>query len=147
VACQYPVDRVPLHTRFESRQGAGCAPTRRHVPCNTRPCHLAKVVFGAATCPMALDLASHIGRAPTQPRVSWIWTCWEGSEAATCPVALDPASLIRRVLAPPCVSWLRTRSEGSSAPRILRFLILPPYREGSWLPRILWFPMGCGSQT
>jgi hypothetical protein len=70
--CHYPTDRVPLHTSFKSRQGAGHAPMRCHVPCSTGPCLPAKVVSRVATCPVALDPASLIGRALMLPRVPWL---------------------------------------------------------------------------
>jgi hypothetical protein len=49
-----------------------------------------------------------------------------GSEATTCPAAPEPASLVQRAPAPPRVSWLWN---------------LPPYREGSRLPCVLWSPV------
>jgi hypothetical protein len=67
---RYPADRVPLHTSFKSRQGAEHTPMHRHVPCSTGPCLPTEVGFGAATCPVALDPTSLIGRAPVPSRVS-----------------------------------------------------------------------------
>jgi hypothetical protein len=65
-----------------------------------------------------------------------------GSGAATCPVALEPASLLRMALVSPRVSWLQTHGEDSGAPHVLWLGIIPPCREGSELPRVLWSPMG-----
>jgi hypothetical protein len=75
-------------------------------------CH---VLSQVAMCPVAPDLASLLGRAPTLPRVPWLQTpppfskglrcchvshsfeprilAQEGSGAATCSLVLDPASL------------------------------------------------------
>jgi hypothetical protein len=55
---RYPIDRVPLHTRLKSRQVTWCAFTHCDVPYGTRPRPLTEVGSGAATCHMALDLAS-----------------------------------------------------------------------------------------
>jgi hypothetical protein len=40
-----------------------------------------KVGSGDVTCPAALEPVSLIGRAPTSPRVPWLWIRWEGSDA------------------------------------------------------------------
>jgi hypothetical protein len=107
-------DGRALHISFKSRHGAGRGPTRHHMPCSTGPCLPSKVDFGAATCPVALDPTSLIGRTPAPPCVPWIRTppptrdgsgapCvlqlhilppWRGGlRSATCPMAPDPASL------------------------------------------------------
>jgi hypothetical protein len=39
IFCRYPIDWVPPRTSFKSRQGAGCASTRYHASCSTRPGH------------------------------------------------------------------------------------------------------------
>jgi hypothetical protein len=92
---QYPADQVPPHTGLSPRQGR-CT----------------------ATCPTSLDPTTLLGRAPTLPRVTWLWipppcsrglrcchescgsgSCLptrEGSGAAMCPAAIDPATLLRR---------------------------------------------------
>jgi hypothetical protein len=60
-----------------------------HVSYGSKPCQLAQEGSGAATCLMALGLASLSRRALALPRVTWLWTlppCGEGSSAATCPV-------------------------------------------------------------
>jgi hypothetical protein len=49
------------------------------MPCSTRPYLPVKVSSGAVTCPMASDLASPIGRAPTPPCVPWLRNHEEGS--------------------------------------------------------------------
>jgi hypothetical protein len=78
---------------------------RHHVPYSTEPCLSAKVGSEAATCPVALDPASLIGRVPTPPRVSWLSTRWEGS---------DVLRVLRLWILPTC--W-----EGSRLPHVLRF--------------------------
>jgi hypothetical protein len=61
---------------------------------------------GVATCPMATDSASLLGRAPVLPRVSRLRThlpARDGSGSTTCPAAPDPASLLGRAPALPRV--------------------------------------------
>jgi hypothetical protein len=75
----------------------------------------------AVTCPVALDLASLLGRAPVLSRIPRLWIlpqcsgghqCYhvshdtgprlparEGSSTVTCPAALDPVSLLGRATA------------------------------------------------
>jgi hypothetical protein len=103
--CRYPIDQVTPHTGLSPRQG------RR-----------------TATCTIALDPASLLGRAPALSRVPRLWilppcsgglrrchvsrgarSCvpaQDGSDAVMCPTALDPASLLRRALALPHVPRL-----------------------------------------
>jgi hypothetical protein len=79
-----------------------------------------------AMCPVALDPASRLRRAPALPRAPRLWTlslcsgglqCCHmshdsgpclpieaGSGAAMCPMAPDPASLLRRAPMLPCVT-------------------------------------------
>jgi hypothetical protein len=93
---QYRADRVLLHISFKSRQRVVRAPTCRHVPCSIGPCFPAKVGSGVATCPVAPDPTSLIGRAPVPSRVPWFWTpppCKGGLRCATCPTVSNPASL------------------------------------------------------
>jgi hypothetical protein len=71
----------------------------------------------------------------------------EGSRAAMCLAALGPASQSRQAPTSPCIPWLQTHWEGSRAPCVLRHQILPPYGEGSGLPRVLWCSLGCGPQA
>jgi hypothetical protein len=56
--CQYPVDPIPLYTSLKSRQIVGRASTHCHVAYDSGPHLPAKVGSGAATCPMAPELAS-----------------------------------------------------------------------------------------
>jgi hypothetical protein len=108
-----------------------------HVPCSTGLCLPIKVGSGAAMCPVAPDPAFLIGRAPTPPRVPWLWTPPPYNEVLRCttyPTTPDPAFLHGR--APVRHVSCSSRSclpvgESSGAPRILRLRILPPYREGS----------------
>jgi hypothetical protein len=72
--CQYPSNRVPLHTSFKSKQVAGRASTRCHVPYGSGPRFPAKVGFGATTCPTAPDLTSRLRCAPTLSCVLWLRT-------------------------------------------------------------------------
>jgi hypothetical protein len=61
---------------------------------------------GVITCPVALDLASILRRAPVPPHVPQLRTRLptnEGSGVVMCPIALDPTSLLRRAPVPPCV--------------------------------------------
>jgi hypothetical protein len=71
-------------------EGAGRAPTRRHVSCSTGPCLSVEVGSGAATCLAAPEPTSLIRRALTMPCVPWLQTHW----STTCPMAPDPASLL-----------------------------------------------------
>jgi hypothetical protein len=70
--CRYHADLVPPRTRFKSRQRAGRATTRCHVPHTTGTCLPAMVGSGAATCSAAPDPASLIRRAPALPQVLWL---------------------------------------------------------------------------
>jgi hypothetical protein len=56
-SCQYPADRVPLHTSLKSRQVAGRVFTHYHVPYGSGPHLPAEVGSSATTCPMASDIA------------------------------------------------------------------------------------------
>jgi hypothetical protein len=127
--CRYPVNRVPPHTGFKTRQGAGGATTRCHMSRSLGP-RLPTKGSGVATCPAAPNLASLSRTAPVLPHVPWLRTsppcqgglrychvshgsgpCLpvkEGSSAATCPVAPDLASLLRRAPVLSCVPRLRT---------------------------------------
>jgi hypothetical protein len=129
---------------------------RRHVSCSTGPCLPAEVGSGAATCPVALDLASLIGRAPAQPRVPWLWTrlparlgsgasrvlqlwilppCKRGLRCTTCHTAPDPVSLQGRALERHVYRGSGSRllaRERSGAPCVLQLRILPPCRGGLW---------------
>jgi hypothetical protein len=96
---RYLADRVPLHTSFKSRQGAGCAPTCRHMSCGTGPCLPAKVCSEATTRPVTPDSASLIGRAPMPPSVSWLRTRWEGSDV---PPSCGSGSCLHTGRAPGC---------------------------------------------
>jgi hypothetical protein len=93
---------------------------RCHVSHSTEPHLPIREGSSAAMWPMALDLASLLGRAPVLPRVLLLQTsppsrgglrCYnvshgsgpclptgEGSSVATCPIAPDPTSLTRRAL-------------------------------------------------
>jgi hypothetical protein len=78
----------------------------------------AKEGSSVATCPVAPDLASLIGRALVLPHVEWLQTflpAREGSGIATRSVAPNPGSLIGRAPASPRLPWLQTP---------------PPYRGG-----------------
>jgi hypothetical protein len=105
---RYHAERVPLHTSFKPRQGAG----RASAHCHVLP-HI-------AMCSMAPDPASLLGRALVVPRVPRLWIphphsgglrrCYvphgnglslpaqEGSGAATCLMTPDP---------PPCSGRLQ----------------------------------------
>jgi hypothetical protein len=72
--CRYPTDRVPPHTSFKSRQGAGHASTRCDLPDSSRPHLTIEVDSGGVTCPAAPDLASLLRGAPALPRVPQLWT-------------------------------------------------------------------------
>jgi hypothetical protein len=91
--CRYPVDRVPLHISFKSKiRSEMCT----HMPCSTEPCLPIEVGSGVATCMVAPDPASLIGRVPAPSCVSWIQTpppCKGGLRCATCPMAPNLASL------------------------------------------------------
>jgi hypothetical protein len=58
--CRYPADWVPLHTSFKSRQVAGHASMRCHMPYGSGPHLPAEMDSGAATCPIALELACRL---------------------------------------------------------------------------------------
>jgi hypothetical protein len=90
--CRYPADRVPLHTRFKSRQVVGRTSTHCHMPYGSGPRLPAEVDSGAGTCPMAPDLTS----------------AEMGSDAATCPMAPDLNSRQRWAPMLSRVLWLRT---------------------------------------
>jgi hypothetical protein len=103
LGCRYPVDQVPQHISFKTRQGAGRAPMRHHVSYSTGSCLSAKVGSKVVTCPGTPYPASLIRRDPMPPHVLWLRTHWEGSGA-------------------PCVLWLKILPpcwEGSGLPRIL----------------------------
>jgi hypothetical protein len=57
---RYPADQVLLHISFKSRQVAGRASTLCRMPYDSGPRLSAEIGFGAATCPIALDLASRL---------------------------------------------------------------------------------------
>jgi hypothetical protein len=76
--CWYPVDWVPLHTSFKSRQVAGSASTRCHVPYDSKPHLTAEMGSGAAMCPIAPDLTSWLRWDPALPRVIWLRTSAPG---------------------------------------------------------------------
>jgi hypothetical protein len=65
----YHINRIPLHTSFKLRQGAGHAPTCHHVFYSTGPCLPTKVGSEATTCIVALDPTSLRGRALVSPHV------------------------------------------------------------------------------
>jgi hypothetical protein len=72
-----------LRTSPPCRDGLWCC----HVSYGSGSCQLAQEGSGAATCLMALGLASLPRRALALPRVPWLWTlppCGEGSSAAMC---------------------------------------------------------------
>jgi hypothetical protein len=94
--CRYHVDRVPLHTSFKSRKGAGHAPTRRHVPCSTGPYLPANVGSETVMCPVVSDPASMMKRAPALPRILQIQILPPyrgGLQSTVYPTTPDPASL------------------------------------------------------
>jgi hypothetical protein len=66
-SCWYPVDRIPPHTSFKSRQVVGHASTRCHVSYGFGPRLSAEMGSGATTCPMAPDLTSRLRWAPALP--------------------------------------------------------------------------------
>jgi hypothetical protein len=103
--CRYPADLVLLHIGLSLRQGA------RHIAtCLVAP-DPAREGSDAATCYMALDPTSLLGRDPALPCVPRFWTlplcsrglrrchvprgfgpylpAWESSDAATCPADLN----------------------------------------------------------
>jgi hypothetical protein len=110
--CRYPADRVPSRTIFKSRQGAGCAPTRRHMSCSTRSYLPAEVGSGAVTCPMALEPTFQQRWAQTSPSIHGSGPAWwalechvscstgsclpteVGSQATTCLAAPGPISCL-----------------------------------------------------
>jgi hypothetical protein len=107
----------------------------RHVPCGIGPSLPAKVGSEAATCPVALDPASLLERAPVLACVQWLWTripAREGSSTTTHPVTSDPTSLLGRALMPLRILWLRA---------------LPPDGRAPALKRVLWLHLGRGPQT
>jgi hypothetical protein len=73
VICWYPEDRVPPHTSFKSRQGAGRASTHYHVPCSTQPLLPIEVSSGTFMCPAVPDLTFLSRWAPVLPYVLWPW--------------------------------------------------------------------------
>jgi hypothetical protein len=130
--CRYLADQVPLHTSFKSRQGTRCAPTCHHVPYSN--CSSLPVTVGsrAATCPVAPDPASLIGRAPMPSCVPWLRTLpsyRRGLQWVMCHIALDPAFLQGRDLEHHRMSC------GSC---------LPTWRALVPLPHALRSPMGRG---
>jgi hypothetical protein len=132
--CRYLVDQLPLHTSFKSRQIAGRASTRCHMPYVSGPRLSAEMGSGAATCPMARDLASQLRWAPALPRAPWLQTSPPGSgglqrchvsygsgprlpaevssNAAMCPMAPNLTSRLRWSQALPRVLWLQTSTLG-----------------------------------
>jgi hypothetical protein len=112
--CRYPADQVTPHTGLNPRRG------RR-----------------TATCPIAPNLTSLLGRAPVllrvprlrilPPYLGGLWRChvsrgfgsclpvWEGSSAATCPATSDPTSLLGRA---------------PTLPRVPRHQTQPPCSRG-----------------
>jgi hypothetical protein len=117
--CRYPADRVPSRTGLKTRQGAGRASMRCHVPYSSRPYLATEVGSGTATCPKAPDLSSRLRWYPALLCVQRLWTsppCRDGlrrchvsngsaphlstevgSNTATCPMAPDPTSQSGRV--------------------------------------------------
>jgi hypothetical protein len=95
--CWYPTDQVPLHIRFKTRQVAGHASTRYHVPYGSGPCLSAEIGSDAATWSMAPDLAL---------------LAEVGSDAATCPMAPNLTSRLRWALVLPRVLWLQISPPG-----------------------------------
>jgi hypothetical protein len=96
--CQYPADRVTLHTSLKSRQVAGCCYTHCYVPYSSGPRLPIEVGFSAASCPMASYLTSRLRWAlalhisyDSGPRLS----VKVGSGAAMCPMPPDLASGLR----------------------------------------------------
>jgi hypothetical protein len=119
--CRHPKDRVPPHTRSNSRQGAGRASTRCHASCNFRPHLPAEVWFGAATCPTARTSppcrgelrCCHMPRGPGPHLLAEL-----SSGAATCSSASDLTCQPRLASALPRVPWpqaLPPREESSGA--------------------------------
>jgi hypothetical protein len=94
------------------------APTRRHMPCSTRPYLAAKVGSRIATCLVALDPTSLIGRAPTPSYVPWLRTLPLQGRTPVHHVSYSSGSCL-------------LVGEGFRAMCVLRLQILPPYREGS----------------
>jgi hypothetical protein len=134
--CWYPADRVPLHTSLKSRQVVGCASTHCHVPYGSEPCLPTEVGFDAATCHMALDLASRLRWAPVLPCVIWLRT------------------------SPPDIGGLRrchvSYGSGPHLPEEVGFGatkypmtldLTSRFRWASALPRIPWFLVGRGPQA
>jgi hypothetical protein len=123
---RYPADRLFLHTSFKLRQGAGHAPTRHHVPYNTGHCLPVEVGSGAATCPVAPDLASLIRSASTSPRVSWFRTPspYKGGSDASC--------VLQLWILPPCREGLRSTTSPTTPD-----LASQP-RWSLWLPHVQW---------
>jgi hypothetical protein len=72
--CRYPIDQVPLHTSFMSRQVAGRVSIRCHMPYDSGPRLPVEMGFGAATCPMTLDLTSRLRWALALPRAPQLRT-------------------------------------------------------------------------
>jgi hypothetical protein len=99
-----------------------------HMPYNAGCCLPVREGSGTATCHVALDPTSLLGRAPMLPHVPRLWilppcsgglqrchmsccsgSCLptrEGTGAATCPATIDPASLLGRAPTLPCVTRL-----------------------------------------
>jgi hypothetical protein len=122
--CQYPTDRVPSHTGFKSRQGAGRASTHYHVSCILRPSLPAEMGSGATTRPTALNLTSLLRqalnlttisrRASALPRVMYLHAspAYRGElRRYPCRTALDFASLRDRAPALPRILWLSVGHE------------------------------------
>jgi hypothetical protein len=119
------LSRVPRHWTVPPYSGGL---QRCHVSHDTGPCLPAWEGSDTATCSMAPDPASLLGRASALPHVprhrtpppcsGGLGRChvshgtrsclpaWEGFGAVTCPTALDPASLLGRALVLPCVPQL-----------------------------------------
>jgi hypothetical protein len=122
--------------KFQVKTRSGRGLTRHHVPCSAGPCLLAEVGSEAVMCPVALDAASLIGRAPAPPRVPWLRTpppCKGGLRCTTCPTTPDPSSLEGRALE-------RRVSNGSGS-------CLPAGRVAVPPPHAQRFPMDRGPQA
>jgi hypothetical protein len=115
---------TPTYTlKSKTRNNTYC-----HMPRSSGPCLAAREGSSAATCSVASDPASMLGRVPVLSCVPWLWTlppcleglqrchvpcgfgsclpAQEGSGAATCPATSDPASLLGRAPTLPCVPRL-----------------------------------------
>jgi hypothetical protein len=140
---------LQLWTLPPYRGGLWCC----HVPYGSKAHLAAEAGFGAATCPVAPNLAILLRWAPALPHVQWLRTsppyqgalqrCYAsngfgphlpaevGSRAVACPMTPDPASWLGRVSVLPRVPWFPV----GRGPQIYKGLASLAMRLGTHVPK------------